>query len=77
MFAYQSASTRPNPQQTGDCQVSSAIQGGEAEYTGNAEEKIRCEAATFIWIQENCPTVTIPHLWGFGLPDGKNVRDLK
>jgi hypothetical protein len=50
---------------------------GELQYPGNAEEKIRCEAATFIWIQENCPTVPIPYLWGFGLPDGQSVCDLK
>jgi len=26
------------------------------------DEKIRCEAATFTWILENCPRVPIPHL---------------
>ncbi|KAK0101945.1 hypothetical protein ONS95_001246 [Cadophora gregata] len=45
---------------------------GELQHPGNAEEKIRSEAATFIWIQENCPGVPIPHLWGFGLPDGQS-----
>jgi len=50
---------------------------GELQHPGNAEEKIRSEAATFIWIRENCPTVPIPYLWGFGLPDGMNVCDLK
>ncbi len=50
---------------------------GELQHPGNAEEKIRSEAATFIWIRENCPTVPIPYLWGFGLPDGKSVCDLK
>ncbi|KAK5230864.1 hypothetical protein LTR72_000043 [Exophiala xenobiotica] len=34
------------------------------------DEKIRCEAATFAWISENCPRLPIPHLWGFGLPNG-------
>ncbi|KPM43361.1 hypothetical protein AK830_g3204 [Neonectria ditissima] len=28
---------------------------GEADFPGNVEEKLRCEAATFIWIQEHCP----------------------
>lgn len=37
------------------------------------DEKIRCEAATFAWISENCPRVPIPHLWGFGLPNGSSV----
>ncbi|KAH7157503.1 hypothetical protein B0J13DRAFT_171481 [Dactylonectria estremocensis] len=43
---------------------------GESTYPGNAEEKIRCEVATYAWIQTNCPSVPIPTLWGFGLPGG-------
>lgn len=43
---------------------------GEAPYPGNAEEKLRCEAATYIWIQNNCPDVPIPHLRGFGFSNG-------
>lgn len=38
---------------------------GEENCPGNAEEKLRCEAATYIWIQENCPGVPIPRLLGF------------
>lgn len=49
---------------------------GETENPGNVEEKLRCEAATFIWIQEQCPEVPIPHLWGFGFPSGQCVRGL-
>ncbi|RDL30741.1 Uncharacterized protein BP5553_10086 [Venustampulla echinocandica] len=45
---------------------------GESKHPGNAEEKLRCEAAAFIWIQENCPTVPIPYLWGFGFPGGRS-----
>ncbi|TVY16373.1 hypothetical protein LARI1_G005886, partial [Lachnellula arida] len=41
---------------------------GESEYPGNADEKLRTEAATFIWIEDNCPAIPIPHLWGFGFP---------
>lgn len=37
------------------------------------DEKIRCEAATFAWISGNCPQIPIPHLWGFGLPNGLSV----
>ncbi|KAF3491627.1 uncharacterized protein GIQ15_01144 [Arthroderma uncinatum] len=44
---------------------------GESEYPGNAEEKLRCEVATYIWMQENCPDVPIPQLWGFGFKDGQ------
>lgn len=38
---------------------------GELNYPGNANEKVRCEAATYVWIRENCRDVPIPHLWGF------------
>ncbi|KAF4620088.1 hypothetical protein G7Y89_g14735 [Cudoniella acicularis] len=48
---------------------------GESKYPGNADEKLRCEAATYIWIRENCPDVPIPHLWGFGLPGGKSFLE--
>ncbi|KLJ05504.1 hypothetical protein EMPG_11019 [Blastomyces silverae] len=43
---------------------------GEEAFPGNAEEKVRSEAATYIWIHENCPDVPIPNLRGFGVPDG-------
>ncbi|KAK2837016.1 hypothetical protein FQN49_006491 [Arthroderma sp. PD_2] len=46
---------------------------GESRFPGNADEKVRCEAATFIWLQERCPnTVPIPQLWGFGFPNGQS-----
>ncbi|KAJ5630095.1 hypothetical protein N7528_003752 [Penicillium herquei] len=45
---------------------------GEPEYPGNVNEKLRCEAATFIWIRENCPDVPIPRLLGFGLVGGQS-----
>lgn len=48
---------------------------GELEYPGNADEKLRCEAATYVWIEENCPNVPIPRLWGFGFADGHSVSD--
>jgi len=50
---------------------------GEIEHPGNAEEKLRCEAATYVWIQENCPDVSIPRLWGFAFSDGHSVSDQK
>lgn len=46
---------------------------GEANYPGNADEKLRCEVATYVWMQENCPDVPIPKLWGFGFVDGQTV----
>ena len=37
------------------------------------DEKIRCEAASYAWMSQRCPRVPIPHLWGFGVPDGSYV----
>ncbi|CAG8426436.1 unnamed protein product [Penicillium salamii] len=45
---------------------------GEARNPGNVDEKLRCEAATFIWIHEKCPEVPMPQLWGFGLVGGQS-----
>jgi hypothetical protein len=47
---------------------------GEDSCPGNADEKVRCEAGTYAWLQENCPTVPIPQLYGFGLSTGQTVR---
>ncbi|EKV17302.1 hypothetical protein PDIG_15960 [Penicillium digitatum PHI26] len=43
---------------------------GENFCPGNADEKVRCEAATYAWLQENCPTVPILQLYGVGLSNG-------
>ncbi|KAG5916626.1 hypothetical protein E4U42_007571 [Claviceps africana] len=42
---------------------------------GNSDEKINCEAATYAWLRENCPTVPIPNLYGFGLSTNRRVRN--
>lgn len=47
---------------------------GDITCPGNADEKIRCEAGTYTWLQENCPDVPIPQLYGFGLSTGQTVR---
>lgn len=39
---------------------------GEDFYPGNCEEKLRSEAATYIWIRENCPDVPSQHFEGSG-----------
>ena len=43
---------------------------GEDLLPGNVDEKIRCEAATYIYIREFCPEVTTPMLLGFGFSTG-------
>lgn len=46
---------------------------GEETFPGNAEEKVRSEAATYIWISKHCPDIPIPKLQGFGFPGGLSV----
>ncbi|RFU31918.1 hypothetical protein B7463_g4434, partial [Scytalidium lignicola] len=46
---------------------------GEAFRPGNADEKLRCEAGAYAWLQENCPDVPIPYLFGFGLSTGQSL----
>ena len=46
---------------------------GEDYCPGNADEKVRCEVGTYAWLQENCPPIPIPHLYGFGLSNSKSV----
>ena len=47
---------------------------GEKTCSGNSDEKIRCEAGTYAWLQETSPDVPIPKLYGFGLSAGQSVR---
>jgi hypothetical protein len=47
---------------------------GESSYPGNMDEKVRSEAATYVWMQQNCPEIPIPHLWGFGIGNNLHVR---
>lgn len=49
---------------------------GESTNQGNAEEKLRCEAATYAWTQSHCPSIPIPRLWGFCFPGASSVRSL-
>ena len=46
---------------------------GELVLRGNSDEKLRCEVATYVWIQENCPEVPTPTLRGFGFTNGQRV----
>lgn len=40
---------------------------------GMVVQKMRCEVATYIWMQENCSDVRIPLLFALGFPDGRHV----
>lgn len=50
---------------------------GDKAYPGNSDEKLRCEAATYAWMQQKCPGVQVPTLYGFALSTGQSVRDPK
>lgn len=49
---------------------------GEAFRPGNMDEKIRCEASTYAWLEENHPHIPIPRLYGFSLSSGESVSVL-
>jgi hypothetical protein len=46
---------------------------GESRYPGNADEKLRCEIAAYIWINQNCPSLPIPKLLGFTFYNNRTV----
>lgn len=45
----------------------------EVRYPGTVDEKMGCEVGAYVWIQEQCPDIRIPHLYGFGFSDGRCV----
>ncbi|KAM5476973.1 hypothetical protein MauCBS54593_000244 [Microsporum audouinii] len=50
---------------------------GEAFRPGNADEKIRCEAGTYAWLQEKHPSIPIPRLYGFSLSSGESFTAIE
>lgn len=40
---------------------------------GLVDEKLSSEVGAYVWMQEKCPDVRIPHLFGFGFSDGRQV----
>ncbi|OAA60382.1 hypothetical protein SPI_05506 [Niveomyces insectorum RCEF 264] len=42
----------------------------ETYHPGSILEKMRCETAAYVWMQRHCPGARIPHLYGFGFPNG-------
>ena len=41
---------------------------------GMVDEKLSSEVGAYVWMQEKCPDIRIPHLFGFGFSDGRQVR---
>ncbi|KAM5449394.1 hypothetical protein MaudCBS49596_004875 [Microsporum audouinii] len=50
---------------------------GEEFQSGNADEKVNCEAGAYAWLEENCPDVPVPKLHGFGLSNGDTFTRLE
>jgi hypothetical protein len=46
---------------------------GEEYSPGNVEEKLRCEAATYVWLQRHCPSIPTPRLLAMGFPGSESV----
>ncbi|RSM04272.1 hypothetical protein CDV31_010131 [Fusarium ambrosium] len=41
----------------------------ETSYPGTMDEKLRCEVGAYTWMQESCPDIRVPYLFGFGFSD--------
>lgn len=46
---------------------------GESYNHGAVNEKVRCEAANYVWLERECPAVPIPRLLGMGFPGSRSV----
>lgn len=46
---------------------------GESHFPGVVDEKVRCEAATYVWLERECPAIPIPRLLGMGFPGSRTV----
>ncbi|KPA38311.1 aminoglycoside phosphotransferase, partial [Fusarium langsethiae] len=44
----------------------------EAQYPGTIDEKLRCEVGTYAFMQQYCPDIRIPYLYGFGFTDRRH-----
>ncbi|KID72919.1 uncharacterized protein G6M90_00g004750 [Metarhizium brunneum] len=69
-------SAKPKPPQLVLLRFPLPYRVGEALRPGNSDEKVNCEAATYAWLQENCPSVPIPQLYGFGLSTNQRFTNL-
>jgi hypothetical protein len=45
----------------------------EARFPGTVDEKLGCELGAYVWIQERCSDIRIPHLYGFGFSELRQV----
>ncbi|KAK2798120.1 hypothetical protein FQN50_008931 [Emmonsiellopsis sp. PD_5] len=50
---------------------------GEQFRPGNADEKVRCEAGAYAWLGRECPSIPMPHMYGFALAGGQRFTTLQ
>lgn len=50
---------------------------GDAFRPGKRDEKVRCEAGAYAWLEENCPDVPILKLYGFSTSTGETFTRLQ
>lgn len=49
----------------------------EQQYPGTMDEKVSCEVATYVWMQEYCDKIRIPTLYAFGFGDGNHFTHVE
>ncbi|KAB8356572.1 hypothetical protein FH972_024154 [Carpinus fangiana] len=49
---------------------------GEDFHPGNSDEKLRCEAGVYAWLQDACPSIPIPQLYGFAVSTGQQFTSV-
>ncbi|KAI4723100.1 hypothetical protein E4T48_00793, partial [Aureobasidium sp. EXF-10727] len=50
---------------------------GEGSAPGTVDEKLRCEAATYIWLRGNCPNIPLPRLLGMGFSGSQSFTSIE
>ncbi|RMZ85019.1 hypothetical protein DV738_g273, partial [Chaetothyriales sp. CBS 135597] len=50
---------------------------GESFAPGAVDEKVRCEAATYVWLERECPTIPTPRLLGMGFPGSRSFARIE
>lgn len=45
----------------------------ESRYPGSIDEKLGCEVGASVWVEECCPEIFSPYMFGFGFLDGRHV----
>lgn len=49
----------------------------ETRFPGTVDEKVDSEVGAYVWVEEHCPEIRVPHLFGFGYMDGRHVSQLR